>query len=357
MDDRQVIETIKKVMPSVVSIMISKHLEDIEKELPHEIYSFLPGEHHKRKLKKQKVKIPIPDFLVDQNGLVSVGGGTGFAVAEGLILTNKHVIADPKAEYTVITNDGKKYKADVVTRDPVNDVAILRIEGRDVPPLPMGDALKLELGERVISIGNALGIFKNTVSLGIVSGLSRSISAKADPAAPMQEMRGLIQTDAAINVGNSGGPLVNLAGLVVGVNVAIVSGAQNIGFAIPVNAAHRDLEDIKQFGRIRRPFLGIRYVNIDETLQAKMKLAADYGALVAQEGPHDHAVVPGSPADFAGIKENDIILKCNGDKIDGERTIQDCLEDKAVNETLTMTVLRDGKEFDVKVRLAERIAR
>ena len=176
----------------------------------------------------------------------------------------------------------------------------------------LGDATKLELGQSLIAIGNALGIFRNTVSVGIVSGLSRSITAQAEPNAPPQEMRGLIQTDAAINPGNSGGPIVDRDGCVVGVNAAIVSGAQSIGFAIPVNAARRDIDDIKKYGRIRRPLLGLRYIMIDAALQKKMDLPVDYGALVMRESQHDAAVVPESPAEKAGIQEKDIVLEING---------------------------------------------
>ncbi|KKW17122.1 MAG: Protease DegQ [Parcubacteria group bacterium GW2011_GWA1_50_14] len=348
MEDQQIIKTIKKVMPSVVSIVISKHLEDLEKEIPPDLYPFLPGGPTGPKLK-------IPPQLIDKNGMVKVGGGSGFVVeSDGLVMTNKHVIADPKAEYTVITNGEKKLPAKILSRDPINDVAILKIEARDLPAVSLGDASKLELGQGVIAIGNALGLFKNTVSLGIVSGLSRSIAAQADPNAPPQEMRGLIQTDAAINPGNSGGPLVDLNGLAVGINAAIVFGAQNIGFAIPINAGRRDLSDLKQYGRIRRPLLGVRYLTIDENLQARMKLPVGYGALITSESPHDHGVLPKGPAEKAGIKEKDIILECNHLKIDQDHPIQDFLENLAVGDKIDLLVLRGNKKFTVQVALVER---
>jgi S1-C subfamily serine protease len=207
----------------------------------------------------------------------------------------------------------------------------------------------------VIAIGNALGIFKNTVSLGIVSGLSRSITAQADPQAPPQEMRGLIQTDAAINIGNSGGPLVDLEGRAVGINAAIVSGAQNIGFAIPVNAARRDLHDLKKYGHIRRPLLGVRYITVDDVTKDKMNLSVDYGALVTSEGPHDYGVIPGSPAEKAGVKEKDIILTLDQQKIDRDHAIQDFLENKNVGDRVELLVLRNKKQMKLKATLAERI--
>lgn len=346
MQENRVISTIKKVMPAVVSIVISKNLADVKKE----IAAFAPLS------KKNKNKnLKITDILTDSHGMVNVGGGSGFVVSpEGLIVTNKHVISDPKAEYSVITNDGESHPAVIMTRDPIYDVAILKIKTSGLAVVELGDATKLELGESVVAIGNALGIFRNTVSLGIVSGLSRAITAQADPKAPPQEMRGLIQTDAAINPGNSGGPLVDLDGFAIGINAAVVFGAQNINFAIPINAVSRDLEDLRRFGHIRRPYLGVRYIVIDENLQAKMALPIGYGALVMGEGPKDHAVVPKGPADKAGIKDGDIILECNGKKVERNQPIQDILDGMKVGEVLDTKVLRKGKEFKTKIILAER---
>ncbi len=270
------------------------------------------------------------------------------------MLTNKHVISDSNAEYTVILNDNRRFPAKILTRDPVNDVAILKIEAGGLPALRLGDATRLELGQTVIAIGNALGLFKNTVSKGIISGLSRSITAQSEPNAPVQEMRGLIQTDAAINPGNSGGPLVDKDGAIVGVNAAIVSGAQSIGFAIPVNAARRDLDDLKKFGRIRRPLLGLRYLMIDESLKEKMHLSVDHGALVFRESEHDHGVVPGSPADKAGVQEKDIVIELNGQKLDREHPIQDYLENLNVGDIIKLSILRNGEPMSVNVKLEER---
>ena len=337
MDDKRVIKVIKKVMPSVVSITIAEKFEDLQKQFPK---GFNPA---------------IPDGTVDDRGMVQTGGGSGFIVAtNGLILTNKHVVSEKKAEYTVILSDGRSFPATILSRDPINDVAILKIAVDGLPCVRLGDATKLELGQSLIAIGNALGIFRNTVSVGIVSGLSRSITAQQDADAPPQEMRGLIQTDAAINPGNSGGPIVDRDGCVVGVNAAIVSGAQSIGFAIPVNAARRDIDDIKKFGRINRPLLGVRYTMIDEVLKKKANLTADYGALVMRESEHDYAVVPESPAEKAGVKENDIILAFNGKKLDRDHPIVDFLEDSNVGDEVELLILRDGKQSSVKALLEER---
>ena len=337
---------IKKVMPAVVSIVISKSLEDIEKELPAEMMPMFPF---------GVPELKIPEDKVDAHGMVQVGGGSGFIVdPNGIIVTNKHVISDSKAEYTIRTSDNKKYRAVVLARDPIEDVAVLKIDAANLPTIALGDSSNLELGEPVLAIGNTLGLFQNTVSSGIISGLSRSIAAKTDENSPAQELRGLIQTDAAINPGNSGGPLINLKGQAIGINAAIVFGAQNVGFTIPINTVKRDLADVQKFGRVRRPLLGLRYVTIDDTMQEKMKLPVNYGALIAGKSPHNEAVVPGTPAQKAGIKEKDIVLECNGVKLSFDKTIQDFLEELNVGDILKMKVLRDKKELEIKVVLAER---
>jgi len=339
-ENSPIITTIKKVMPGVVSIAISKNLEELEKELAKEFPFYGP-------------QIKIPEENIDSRGMVKIGGGSGFIVDEkGIIITNRHVVADENAEYMVVTNDNKKIKAEILAWDSINDVAILQINdsGEKFPIVELGDSSEIELGQTVMAIGNALGLFKDTVSSGIVSGLSRSIAAQTDPK-NVHELRGLIQTDAAINPGNSGGPLVDIFGQTIGINVAVVFGAENIGFAIPINAAKRALNDLKKYGRIRRPFLGIRYLTIDQNLKEKLKLTVDYGALIANE---QHAIVPNSPADSAGLKEKDIILEINNGKITTDKTIQDFLENLLVNETVKLKILRDGKEIEIKMTLAEK---
>ncbi len=339
-------KTIARTMPAVVSIVISKSIEELEKEMPADTTPLMPF---------GPAGLPIPDDKVDAHGMVQIGGGSGCIVdSNGVVLTNKHVIADKDAEYLVVTNDGKRYPAEIIARDPVDDVAILKINAQDLPTAPLGDSSKLELGDDVLAIGNALGIFRNTVSRGIISGLSRAIAAKPDPKEPVQELRGLIQTDAAINPGNSGGPLIDLDGNIIGINAAIVFGAQNVGFAIPINAAKRDLEDVRKYGRVRRPLLGLRYINIDESLQEKLRLPVDHGALVGGRIPHHEGVIPNTPASVAGIKEKDIIVACDGTPLTMDKTIQDILEAHVVGDRLNLTVIRNGKEIGITVELAER---
>ncbi len=341
-------KTIRQAAPAIVTIVISKDVKAVKADLSAEMMS-MPEEI------RQRESVDIPPDAVDAHGMVKIGSGSGFIVDPlGIILTNKHVIADPNATYEVITNDDRRHAAAVLARDPINDVAILKIEARGLPILALGDSDAVELGEPVLAIGNALGMFKNTVSSGIVSGLGRSIQAAPDKAGGMQEMRGLIQTDTAINPGNSGGPLFNAKSRVIGINAAIVFGAQNLSFSIPVNAAKRDISDVKKYGHVRRPLLGLRYMPIDEDIQEKMKLSSAYGALVKGQGDLFPGVIPGSPADKAGIRENDIVLACDGKKIENGATPQDFLDDMEVGDILKLTVMRGGKTIAIPVTLAER---
>ena len=349
-------QIIKKIMPAVVSIVISKKKTEVEKDITKEmsqnVAPVFPWEAPE--------KPEIPEEMIDAHGMVKIGSGSGFIVDEsGIIITNKHVVADKEAQYAVYTDDNQKYDAEILARDPIEDIAIIKIDAKNLPAVELGDSSAIELGMPVLAIGNALGIFKNTVSYGIISGLARAIQAAAPPTGNnkelvMQELRGLIQTDAAINPGNSGGPLVTLDGKVIGINAAVVFGAQNLNFTLPINAVKRDLSDLKKHGRIVRPLLGLRYVTVDENLKEKMKLAVDYGALVAGQPPHAHGVVPQSPAQKAGIKDKDIVLECDGEKITREKTIQDFLETKTVGDKLHLKVLRGDEKLDLEVTLAER---
>ena len=336
--DKLPIDAVKKVAPSVVSIVISKHMPKIKSMYPAPFLGpFAFGE-------------------TDGTEMVKVGGGSGFVVhPDGLVLTNKHVVFDASAEYTVITTDLKEYSGKVVSRDPINDIAVLKINAKGLPTVRLGNSGKLELGQTVIAIGNALGLFSNTVSKGIISGLSRKISASLGTEGQMEHLRGVLQTDVAINQGNSGGPLINLDGEVIGINTAIIYGAQNIGFSIPINWAKQDLEDIIKHGRIIKPFIGLQYVMLNNELKSKYSLPVDYGALVVRDHiPHSVAVVPESPADKAGIKENDIITALNGNKLTEEKDLQDLIQHCAVGDSIELTVLRKNETLNLKTKLVER---
>ena len=339
----EIINTIRKVMPAVVSITVKRPLKEVEAE-----FKKLP------KLKRG-MKYEMPANKIDSRGMVEVGGGSGFiADKSGYILTNKHILSDVPAEYWVTLTEDDSYNAEVVAKDPLNDIAILKIETNySLPYVTVGSSKNLELGQRVLAFGNALGMFRNTVSEGIISGLSRSVTAQGDNDR-LQELRGLIQTDAAINPGNSGGPLTDLYGQVIGINAAMVSGAENISFALPIRSAQKDLEDLQKYGRIRRPLLGIRYASINSVVKKRFNLPVEHGALVTKENPFDKAVIDNTPAAAAGILEGDIILAWNGHRLTDKKGIPDFLESSEVGETITLAILRENEPLEVELKLTER---
>ncbi len=332
-ESSQIVKAVKKVLPSVVSVTVSKRLEFFESVL----------------------NFPMPIGFMKSKGIlknkkkIKMGGGSGFIVAKnGIILTNRHVLEDSNAEYVIVLQNGKKFKPEILARDIINDVAVLKIDApeENLKPVQFGDSSKLELGETVIAIGNALGLFHNTVSTGVVSGLSREISAQSGITEKRTRLRGLIQTDAAINPGNSGGPLINIQGKAIGINAAMVAGAENIGFALPIISAKKDLEDLREFGRIRQPFFGVKYITVDR------------GALVVSGpdvfGSGRQAVVKGSPAAKAGIKEGDIILEIENKKITEKRLVDDILQDCEIGKKLPIKILRNNKEKMLEIILAEK---
>ena len=283
------------------------------------------------------------------------GAGTGFIItSDGLILTNKHVVSDQSAAYTVVTMDGKVYDAKVQSLDPIYDLAVIKIEARNLPVVELGNSDELKVGQWVVAVGNALGQFSNTVTAGVISAKGRQISAATDNGGNSETLSNLLQTDAAINPGNSGGPLVNLAGQVIGIDTAVASGAQGIGFAIPINSAKTAIDSIKQTGRIVRPYLGVRYVEITPDVAKASSLTVDYGALIQRgSGLISQAVVSSSPADKAGLVENDIILEVNGVKIDQNNSLLSLIQQYKIGDVVTLKVLSKGDTKDVKVTLEE----
>ncbi len=316
-EDSAIIEAYKKVAPSVVSIV-----------------------------SLQKVT----NFFGEE--IVSRGGGTGFIVtADGLIVTNKHVVSDFNARYTVFLSSGKSYSAQIKSVDPFNDLAVLKIDASGLKAAELGDSDTLEIGQRVIAVGYALAEFQNTVTAGIISGKERTVEASGR--GQTEKLEGMLQTDAAINPGNSGGPLVNLAGQVVGINTAVASQAENIGFAIPINVAKKAIESVKKYGYIRRPMIGIRYVPITPQLAKANSLPVEYGALIYSRDPRLFAVLPNSPAAKAGLKEGDIIVAINGQKIDASHSLRRLLQNFDPGQKVEITYLRDGKEHKVEIVLGE----
>ncbi|MCM2339290.1 MAG: trypsin-like peptidase domain-containing protein [Burkholderiales bacterium] len=345
-EERFVIDAVKKTNPAVVSIMISKNVPKYEayidpNQQQNPFGDLFPG-----------FFFSVPQYRQNGTEKKEIGGGSGFFVsADGLIVTNKHVVDQKDVEYTVFTNNGKKHIAKVVARDPVLDIALIKVEGTGFPYLSLGNSDSLQVGQSVIAIGNALAEFRNTVSVGVVSGLARSVTA-GDSSGKTELLDHVIQTDAAINPGNSGGPLLDLSGNVVGVNVAVAQGSQNIGFALPINSVKSAIESVKATGKIVRPYLGIRYVAINSEMKEKNNLSVNYGVLVkAGQNPNELAVIPGSPADKAGIVENDIILEVDGVKLDSNTTLASVIRQKIIGSVVTLRILHKGIEKSVQVKL------
>jgi len=293
------------------------------------------------------------------------GGGTGFIVSEdGLILTNKHVVLDEDIKYKVFMNDGREYSAKVLARDPFQDLAIIKIEPESdidkkgtlviekFPVLPLGNSDNLEIGQTVIAIGNALAEFRNTVSSGLVSGLGRRITASGGGFT--ETLNDVIQTDTAINNGNSGGPLLNLKGEVIGINTAIAYNAQSIGFSIPINYAKRAVEQVRDSGKIVYPFIGIRYILVNNQVKREKDLSMNYGVLIIKGGPGEPAISPGSPAEEAGLEKGDIILELNKKKITEENNLIKILIDYDPGDEVMLKILRDNQEIEATLILSER---
>jgi len=346
-----IVKIAKDVCPAVITVVVSRDLPKIES-----FYSFPFGgkEYLMPKIGKK-------DGVKTNMERTQIGGGSGFIIStDGYILTSNHVVADISADYTVILDPKHKYPAKVLSRNPINDIAILKISAKNLPYVELADSSRIDMGEDVVAIGNALGEFHDTLSAGIVSGLSRFITAFGGIDHQTQNLKGLIQTDAAINPGNSGGPLVNMAGHVIGINTATIVGAQNIGFAIPINYAKKDLAEVKKYGKIVVPFLGIKYVLISEEMAQINKLPINDGALVVREALGESPVIKGSAADTAGIKEFDIIIEFNGEKITLKNPLADILQKCKIGQDSIVKVLRpsstggSGKEIILKVKLEEK---
>ncbi len=353
----QVIDTVKKVSPAVVSIVVTKDLP-LYRQRPLDFNDFFNDPFSDSSFGFGY------DYERDKEGNIKreprkIGGGSGFIVTEdGLILTNKHVVEDSSADYTVVMHDGTEYPAEVVNRDPMNDIAVVRITDEKsnkvdgLPVVELGRSGDLQVGQRVVAIGNALSEYENTVTTGVISAKGRDIVAGTMRGS--ENLINLLQTDAAINPGNSGGPLVNLNGQVIGINVAIAAGAQGIGFAIPIDDVKPMIESVKENGRIVRPFLGVRYILLTEKRAEELKIDVGHGALlVGNEAEGEFAVIPGSPADKAGLKIKDVILEVDGDPVTVEAPLQNLVGKKAPGDTIRMTVWRSGEELTLEASLTE----
>jgi len=332
MDEQELtIRAIKKTMPSVVSIVVSD-LQD-------------------------STLITASGEIKQMNARVVKGSGTGFIIsADGYILTNKHIVqaANTKtAEYKVtLSNNQKTYSAQVIGVDPINDLAVIRIFDKKLPYLVMGKSFDLPVGTTVLAIGNVLGRYSNTVTKGIVGGMGRSIIA-FDKDGVAENLDNMIQTDAQINVGNSGGPLINLQGEVVGINVAMDQEGQAIGFAIPIDDAKPVIDSAIKYGRIIRARLGLRYIMINPRLVEQRQLKLTSGGLVTKGDKGEPAVTPGSPAARADIREADVITEINGTKVDGSNTVLYLVQKMSPGSKLKLKINRADQVIEKELVLDE----
>lgn len=324
-----VVQAVERANPAVVSIVVTQDVPVIERYYddapPIPFDDFLGNDFF------SPFNFRVPQYRQNGTEQREVGGGSGFLVSlDGMIVTNKHVVNLEDVSYSVFTNDGTEYEAQVIARDPINDIAILRIQANNLPFIEIANSDELKVGQTVIAIGNALAEFRNTVSVGVVSGLSRSILA-GDRAGQAEQLEEVIQTDAAINPGNSGGPLLNLAGEVVGVNVAVALGSQNVGFALPANLLRDVVKSVRETGQIVRPYLGVRYTTNPQGAQ-----------IFGSEG--QPGVVPDSPAATAGLQDGDIITEIDGVKVNGQTSLASQIRNKQVGQTIQITFLRADSE-------------
>lgn len=329
-EENMVIDVADKASPSVVTISISKEQATIQPYLFDPFGMF--GSQQQGNGKTEKVQHDI---------------GTGFIVgSDGLIVTNKHVVADTQAGYKVFTKDDTEYEVKNIYRDPVNDLAILKIDpvaDKQLVALDLGDSSNLKVGQFVVAIGTALGEFRHTVTAGVISGLGRGIVAGDGFGGESESLENVIQTDAAINPGNSGGPLLNSLGQVIGVNVAVAGGAQGIGFAIPINIVKDSLTNFKETGQFNRPLFGVSYQMLDKDT-----------ALVNEvpEGAYVRSVVNGSGADKAGIKQGDIIVSLDGTKVkEVKGGLAAIVSKKKVGDKISVEYWRNNKISKVEVVL------
>lgn len=354
-------QAIDKVRPSVVSIVLSKNIQINQQPIGmdpffQQFFGFGPNSPFQQQQRPQGGD-------QSQSKKQIVGGGSGFITSkDGLVLTNRHVVDDPDAQYTVILSDGREFPAKVLSKDPLNDLGALKIlpkEGSsklpDLTPVEFGDSTSLKVGQRVLAIGNALGEYQNTVTAGIISASDREIVA-GDGRGMSETLTGLLQTDAAINPGNSGGPLINLNGQVIGVNVAVAQSANGIGFAIPIDDVKPVLESLQKNGKIIRPILGVRYTIITDDRAKELELKGSKGGALLVGGNEQNgefAIIPAGPGAKAGLKKGDVIMEVEGKKITPEYGLQQAIRNRKPGDKVKIKVWSDGKIFEKTIELGQ----
>ncbi len=330
-DQEATIRAIKQVIPAVVSIIVYDYEEMLSIDISTGAYI----------IEKEKIQ---------------KGSGTGFLISpDGLILTNRHLVnvaEQETGEYRIILNTGKQYYAQLIGKDPLNDLAVLKIFDKDLPYVALGDSDYSQIGTTVVAIGNALGRYQNSVTKGIISGLGRSLVA-SDQTGNIEVLDNIIQTDAEINLGNSGGPLIDLTGKVIGVNAAIDREGASIGFAIPINDARPVIKSVKEIGRIVRSRLGVRYIMLTPELAQDMKVTRDKGALIVQGEDGSPAILPSSPAEKAGLTKGDIIFEVNAIKVEGKNTLLSIIQKYKPGDKIGLKVQRGEKVLIIIVTLDE----
>lgn len=326
-EESVIINAVEKVKPSVVTVGVTRTRRSRDM---FEINPFDPFGGFRR--------IPGREQTLERDI------GSGFIIsADGLIVTNKHVVDDPESTYKVITSDDTSYDVQRIYRDPTNDLAILKINASNLTPIELGDSDKLKVGQLAIAIGTALGEFRQTVTTGVISGVGRGIEAGNPFEGSVERLDNVIQTDAAINPGNSGGPLLNSAGQVIGVNTAVSAQGQNIGFALPINVVKDAVANFNETGQFNRPFLGVRYQTVSRDLALLNELP---------EGAYIREVVADGPAQRAGIQEGDIIIRLSGVRLTGENAeLSKVLQSRKAGEEISVTIWRDGQEQELKLTL------
>jgi serine protease Do len=336
-EESVVIDVVKKVGPSVVTVAETSQVPEANQFDPFSLFGLPGGRGDGSSTTPQTQNI-----------------GSGFIVSkDGIVVTNKHVVSDLSAKYTVITADDKKYTVEKIYRDQANDIALLKInpdenKSATLSPVSLGDSSKLQVGQLAIAIGTPLGEFNNSVTKGIISGLGRGITAGSPYEGFAEKLDGVIQTDAAISPGNSGGPLLNSDGQVIGVNTAVSENGENLGFALPVNLIKERMNAFNRSGQFERAYLGVSYKMVSRQLALQNDVP---------EGAYVQSVVKGSPADNAGLQDGDIITAIDGQKInerDGELATR--IDKQKVGQVVTITAWREesngsGSSKDFKVTL------